>query len=120
MANLKESLANIMELDGAVACSIVDCESGMLLGQDGGGGIDLELAAAGNAEVVKVKLKTMESLGIKGGIEDILITLDKQYHILRPMIAQKGLFIYVVLNKSKSNLALARRRIVDVESEIKV
>ncbi|MCF6289174.1 MAG: hypothetical protein L3J53_08080 [Proteobacteria bacterium] len=119
MSNLKESLATIMEIDGALACSVVDYESGMSLGEDGGG-LDLELAAAGNSEVVKAKLKTMASLGVKGALEDILITLEKQYHIIRPMVSQKGLFIYVVLNKSKSNLALARRKIINVESEMTV
>ncbi len=119
MSNLKESLAEIMEIDGALACSVVDYESGMSLGEDGGG-IDLELAAAGNSEVVKAKLKTMKSLGVKGNIEDILITLETQYHVIRPMPTQVGLFIYVVLNKAKSNLALARRKIINIESEMKV
>ena len=119
MSNMKDSLSKLMELDGTLAAAIVDFESGMLL-EKSGGGVDLELAAAGNSQVVKAKIKTMNSLGIQGGIEDILITLDKQYHIIRPMVTHKGLFIYVVLDKSKSSLALARRKILDVEMEIQV
>lgn len=119
MANITENLKKLMEIDGAVGVSLVDSNSGMVLGS-AGGGVDMELAAAGNSEVVKAKMKTMKSLGIKGNIEDILITLEDQYHIIRPMITQKGLFLYVVLDKAKSNLALARRNVQNVEESLVV
>ncbi len=114
MANIKQSMDELMRIDGAMCAALVDYNSGMILGQDGSG-VDLELAAAGNTEVVRAKLKTMSSLGLDGHIEDILITLAKQYHILRPSIHHEGLFIYLVLEKSRSNLALARRKVQDVE-----
>lgn len=117
MSNVKECMSELMGIDGAMATAIVDYESGMVLGQDGSG-IDLDLAAAGNSEVVKAKMKTMKSLGIDGDIEDILITLPEQFHIIRPAAQHGGLFIYMVLNKSQSNLAMARRKVMDVEGKI--
>ena len=117
MANINESLAKLLETDGAACAAIVDANSGMLLGK-AGSGVDLELAAAGNTEVVRAKLKTMKSLGLNDTIEDILITLGKQYHIIRPVASKPGLFVYLVLDKSKSNLALARRNVQDVESSL--
>lgn len=119
MADIKTSLAELLKIDGAKCVSLVDSSSGMVLGEDGSG-VDMELAAAGNSEVVKAKMKTMKSLNLKGEIEDILITLDDQYHIIRPMVAQKGLFLYLVLMKDKANLALARRKVQNVEEEMKV
>jgi hypothetical protein len=106
MSNIESVQQGLMEIDGALGCAIVDYTTGMLLGS-AGAGVDLELAAAGNSEVVKAKLKTMESLGIKGGIEDILITLDDQLHIIRPSLTNEGLFLYLVLDKKQSNLAIA-------------
>ena len=117
MANLNESLEKLLEGDGAQCAAIVDSNSGMLLGK-AGSGVDLELAAAGNTEVVRAKLKTMKSLNLDDTIEDILITLGKQYHIIRPVVSKPGLFIYVVLDKSRANLALARRNVQDVEGTL--
>ena len=119
MANLNESLQDLMTLEGAQCGAVVDYNSGMLLGSIGSG-VDLELAAAGNTEVVRAKMKTMKSLGLNDTIEDILITLGKQYHILRPAEKINGIFIYYVLDSSRANLALARRKIADVESKMEM
>lgn len=119
MANIDSSLDGLMAIDGAMGTALVDYESGMVLGTQGAG-VDLELAAAGNTEVVKAKMKTMASLGIEGEIEDILITLDDQMHIIRPTHSIKGLFIYLVLDKSKANLALARRKTQQIEDALEI
>src|SRR5690606_17463432 len=117
MSTIKEVMNGLMEIDGALGCAVVDYSSGMLLGS-AGSGVDLELAAAGNSEVVRAKMKTMKSLGIEGGIEDILITLDSQLHIIRPSSSNDGLFIYLVLDKRQANLALARRKTADLEQTL--
>ena len=117
MATIKQSLDDIMTVDGAMCASVVDSNSGMMLGSVGSG-IDMELAAAGNTEVVRAKLKTMRSLGLNDVIEDMLITLGRQYHIIRPMSRKEGVFIYFVLDKSKANLALARRQAAEVEKDL--
>ena len=117
MATIKQTMEELMTLDGAMCAALVDSSSGMILGQIGSG-VDLEVAAAGNTEVMRAKMKTMRSLGLNDVIEDILITLGKQYHLIRPMGRNEGLFIYAVLEKSKSNLALARRKVLDVEKDL--
>lgn len=115
MANIQDSLAEVMTVDGAMCSALVDANSGMMLGSVGSG-VDLDVAAAGNTEVVRAKMKTMSLLKLNDNIEDILITLGKQYHIIRPLAKKQGLFLYVVLDKNKSNLALARRKVLDIET----
>ncbi len=117
MANIKQTLDELLELDGALCAAVVDSTSGMMLGS-AGSGVDLEVAAAGNTEVVRAKIKTMKALGLNDVIEDILITLGKQYHIVRPSARKEGTFIYLVLDKARSNLAMARRKVQDVEKEM--
>ncbi|HET9625623.1 MAG TPA: hypothetical protein VFP84_29855 [Kofleriaceae bacterium] len=102
------------------AC-IVDSNSGMMLGSVGGGAqINLELAAAGNTEVVRAKRKTMKSLALNDQIEDILITLGRQYHLLRPLATNDALFIYLALDRGRANLALARHHLTQAEKDLQV
>ena len=61
----------------------------------------------------------LHKIAYRLSIDDILITLGEQYHLLRPVSKQEGLCLYFVLDKSKSNLALARRALVEVEKLIK-
>lgn len=118
MSNLKESLEKLSAVDGFIGACVVDANSGMMLGAHGGGPINLEVAAAGNTEVVRSKLKTMKALGLNDSIEDILITLGKQYHLIRPLAKREGLFVYLVLDKAKANLALGRHNLSTVEGEL--
>ena len=116
-SNIDSSLNDLMSIGGALGACIVDYTSGMSLGATDGG-VDLDMAVAGNSEVVKAKMKTMKTLGIEGEIEDILITLDEQFHVIRPAAQHKGLFIYLVLDKNGGNLALARRTVQTVEQSL--
>jgi hypothetical protein len=110
-----------MELDGILGASIVDSNSGMMLATAGGGPmLNLELAAAGNTEVVRAKRKTVKSLGLPEAIDDILITLTRQYHLIRPLASNDALFIYVALDRSKANLALARHTVAAAEKDLTV
>jgi len=122
MANLTNSLATIMQLPGAIGVAIVDLESGMSLGQAGGGTLNLEVAAAGNTEVVRAKMRTMADLGLNEEIDDILITLGTQYHVIRPLRTKgsAGLFVYVALDKSRANLAMSRHKITEVSSTLTI
>nr|HEX4317243.1 hypothetical protein [Kofleriaceae bacterium] len=96
----------------------MDSNSGMMLGASGGGVVSLEIAAAGNTEVVRSKRKTMKALNLGDHIEDMLITLGKQYHVIRPVSSNDALFIYLVLDKSRSNLAMARYQLSAIEKEL--
>ena len=116
---LEVSLKEAMQIQGALGVCLVDYDSGMTLGQLGGtdAGIDLEVAAAGNTEVVRAKQQTMKSLGLDDKIEDILISLGTQYHLIRLVTSPtgQGLFFYIALDKEKSNLAMARRQLQTIE-----
>jgi hypothetical protein len=110
-------------IEGALGVALVDYTSGMALGTLGGGkDLDLNVAAAGNTDVVRAKVRTMEHLGLKSKIEDVLITLSSQYHLIRPLTGRdgNGLFLYLVLNKTTSNLAMARHQLARIEAELEV
>lgn len=120
MANVKETLVKVMEIDGALGCCIVDSNSGMMLGSAGGDAVNLEVAAAGNTEVVRAKRKTMAALGLNDQIDDMLITLGRQYHIIRPLSTNDALFFYLVLDKTRGNLAMARHQLTALERALTI
>ncbi|MCX5078510.1 hypothetical protein OG321_39435 [Streptomyces sp. NBC_00424] len=120
--NVETALKEAMAIDGALGVALVDYESGMPLGMIGGGrDLDLEVAAAGNTNVVRAKASTLARLDIEDSVEDILITLSKQYHLIRLLSSNLGsLFLYLALDRSRSNLAMARHTLRRIETELKV
>ncbi|MEU6548699.1 hypothetical protein ABZ915_00210 [Streptomyces sp. NPDC046915] len=124
MASVEVSLKEMMTaVEGALGAAVVDYTSGMALGTLGGDkDLDLTIAAAGNTDVIRAKVRTMEELGLKSRIEDILITLEKQYHLIRLITGRSGngLFLYLVLDKELSNLAMARHQLKRVEEQLEV
>ncbi len=110
-------------IDGALGAALVDYDSGMALGTIGGGkDLDLAVAAAGNTDVVRAKVRTMDMLGLQDEIEDILITLGGQYHLIRLLKGRgsKGFFLYLALDRGRANLAMARHQLKKIESELEV
>jgi hypothetical protein len=124
LMNIDVALKEAMSISGAVGVALVDYDSGMSLGSSGGGEwLNLEIAAAGNTEVVRSKLRVMQSLGLNDSIEDILITLHRQYHLIRLMggvKARGSLFLYLVLERDVANLALARHQLKRIEADLQV
>ena len=118
MADINTSLEKALTITGCLGVALVDFESGLCLGVAGNAGFDLELAAAGNAEVVRAKKSIRDKLGLTDKIEDILITLSNQYHLIR--MVGTNVFIYCALDRRKSNLALARNELARIEKSLDV
>ncbi|MEZ2121873.1 MULTISPECIES: hypothetical protein [unclassified Corynebacterium] len=116
--DLNNLIANISsDLDGFIGASIVDLDTGMSLASASKmANFDLDVASAYNSEMVKAKYKTIKALGLKSGLEDMLLTLDDQLHLIRMLDDQS--FIYVAVDRESSNLALLRtsvkRRVAEI------
>jgi hypothetical protein len=124
MATLDIALKEALMIEGAIGAALVDWGSGLALGTAGGSReLDLATAAAGNTDVVRAKLRTMEMLNLTDeSIEDILITLSGQYHVIRPLTGRSGtgLFLYLALDRKRANLAMARRQLLLIEQKLEV
>ncbi len=105
-------------IEGILGACIVDINSGMALMKRELESIELEEFARGGAEMVREKVKVIRTLGLKDKIEDILMTLGGQYHLIR-MIGNTGkLMLYIVLNREDGNLAMARHQLKVFEKAI--
>jgi hypothetical protein len=124
MGNMDSVLKDAMAIEGALGVALVDYTSGMALGTIGNTAeLDLNVAAAGNTEVVRAKMRTMEMLNLfNETIEDILITLTGQYHLIRPLSKRDsaGHFLYLALDRRRANLALARHQLRQIEDRLAI
>jgi len=118
MANVDGVIEKALTIGGAYAASVSDYDSGMALSsRSTRKGFDAELAGALNSEVVKAKLSAAKTLGLGNQIEDILISLTEQYHLIR-LVPSTSLFIYLALDREKANLAMARHALKSLETEL--
>ena len=99
----------IDSLPSLMAVAVVDIQSGMALASHSNvASLNPETAAAYNTEVVKQKQKAMSALKLQDEkIEDILMTLTNQMHLIK-LSADGKKFIYLVANSRDTNLAIAR------------
>jgi predicted regulator of Ras-like GTPase activity (Roadblock/LC7/MglB family) len=105
---LNEVLEKIsVDANGFIAASLVDLDSGMTLAiKASRTDFDLTAASAYNSELVKQKLKIMRTLGLTGTIEDMLITLTDQIHLVK--LVGPNTFLYMAVDRKQSNIALIR------------
>lgn len=105
LGSMLEALAD--DVSGFIGASIVDLESGMPLASiSRRPNFDLEVASAYNSEMVKGKNKTIRALGLNSKLEDMLLTLNDQLHLIKLM--SDTVFLYVAADRQSTNLALLR------------
>lgn len=103
-------LVEVMTIDGALAAAVAHWELDQSLGQiDLGGVVRRDAGVAGDCRVMRALMAMMTRLGLDGRVQDILITLEDQTHILWPLARHDGLFVYLAIDRARGNLALTRR-----------
>lgn len=99
------------DMAGFIAASVVDLESGMtLVAKSNRSDFDLAVASAYNSELVKQKLKIMKALGLKTTLEDMLLTLGDQIHLIR-IFPGGATFLYLAVDRANTNLAIVRNSV---------
>ncbi len=105
-----QAVQNILQaLPTLVAVAVVETETGMPLAHHSNlATFDAETAAAYNTEVIKQKLKAIQALKLNQVVQDILLTLTDQLHLLK-LSPTGDKFIYLAVNSKDTNLAQARQ-----------
>jgi len=105
--SLSDDLKDVITFDGAMSVAVVDGDTGMILGS-AGIAEDLELAAAGASVMLRARRATVRTLGLDDEVEDLLVTLSTQLQIIRPLAKNPKMFLYLIVDKERSSLAMAR------------
>lgn len=116
---LKSTLDLLRQVDGFIAASLVEIETGMTVESTRAGQeFDIEVAGAINTTVVQAKLRALEALQLADDLEDIVISMGAQYHLMRIAPGRPTHFLYMVLNRNLANLAMARLEMARVSDEL--
>jgi hypothetical protein len=95
------------EVPGFIAITLVDLETGMTLStKSTRADFDLNVAGAFNAELVKQKQMAMKALNLKSTLDDILLTLTDQLHMIKFVTSRT--FVYMAADRAQTNLAVMR------------
>ena len=113
---MQTSIAEASSIKGFIGACLVDSDSGLMLASEGGGKLDLELVAALNTEFVRTQQNAIDEFGLGEKIQDILVTLDRQVHLIRPLDSNRSVFVYLALDKDSSNLGMARLQLKKIEA----
>lgn len=115
------ALREACEIAGAIGAAVVDASSGLTLGDAGGSdSFSMELAAAVATDVVRAERKGMAALHLDDAIQDIMITLGRQYHLISFTGADHDVFVYLVLDREHANLGMARHTLSGIMRRLRV
>jgi hypothetical protein len=117
--SLEAVLETLLSFDGAMCVAVVDSESGMILGK-AGSGVAIDLAAAGASVILRARLASIKALGTDEKIDDLLIALTSQVQIIHPLPSNPSIFTYLIGDRSKSSLAMARYKAAEADLLIRL
>lgn len=118
---MSTDISELREINGFIGACLVDAESGLMLASESSDAkFDLEAAGAANTEVMRAKTEALNTLGLADTVEDILISLSSQYHLIRPLESNPMVFIYLAVDRKTANLGMARMKAKSVEGKLKI
>ncbi len=107
-------LAPVTEIDGFVLACLVDASTGMVLAsRQASDGMSLPTVAAGAADISHVLSLLGGQLAMDEGLEDVMVTFSRHFHVIYPVSPDPDarIVLLVILDRAKTNLAMARREI---------
>ena len=113
----RQALASLLKLDGLIGCALVDAATGLVLAHETRAehSIDMELAAAAAAQVLRAQRDSARSMGLTDPIDELITTAGARNILIRALQRHAELFIVALFEKHRTNLALARFQLLEVE-----
>ena len=119
-ARAKQALTDMLTLDGLLGCAVVDGTTGLVLARElrEDQPVDMDLAAAACAQVLRAHRLAARSMGLSENTEEVMTSAGARQQVLRTVSHYPELFLVVLLDKQRTNLALARFKLMEVERSL--
>ena len=116
----RQALSSLLKLDGLLGCALVDAASGLVLAHESRdpASLDMELAAASCAQVLGSHRNAARSMGLGDAIDEVITTAGSRHVLIRALQRHADLVLIAVLEKHRTNLALARFQLLEVERSL--
>jgi predicted regulator of Ras-like GTPase activity (Roadblock/LC7/MglB family) len=115
----RQALAGLLKLDGLLGCALVDGATGFVLAHEARDDqLDMELAAAAAAQVLRAHRESARSMGLPDSVDEVITTAGARHVLIRALQRHADLFIVALLEKHRTNLALARFQLLEVERSL--
>ena len=116
----RQALASLLKLDGLLGCALVDAASGLVLAHEtrDDQALDMELAAASCAQVLSGHRDAARKMGLVDPIEEVITTAGARHVLIRALQRHPDLVLVALLEKHRTNLALARFQLLEVERSL--
>jgi predicted regulator of Ras-like GTPase activity (Roadblock/LC7/MglB family) len=116
----RQALASLLKLDGLLGCALVEAASGLVLAHEtrDPDSLDMELAAASCAQVLAAHRNAALTMGLGDPIDEVITTAGSRHVLIRALQRHADLVLVALLEKHRTNLALARFQLLEVERSL--
>ena len=116
----RQALSALLKLDGLLGCALVDASSGSVLAHEARDDqpLDMELAAAAAAQMLRSHREAAHSMGLIDAVDEVIVTAGARHVLIRAMQRHADMFIVALLEKHRTNLALARFQLLEVDRSL--
>jgi hypothetical protein len=111
-------LSKASEIAGFLGACLFDGDTGLMLTSQGGGGVDLEAAAMLGNEALKAQVALGEGLRLGDSVDEVVTIFGQRIHLVRPLNNVPGTYLFVMLDRSKAKLGMARLQVRALEQSL--
>ena len=113
----RQALIGMLALEGLLGCAVVDSTTGLVLARESRDdrSVDMNVAAAACAQVLRAHRQAARSMGMPEQIDEVMTTAGPRQQVMRTLSRYPELFLVALLDKHRTNLALVRFQLMDIE-----
>ena len=112
-----QALSGLLALDGMIGCAVVDSTTGLVLAREmrESPSVDMDMVAAACAQMLRAQRHAVRSMGLGEQVDEVTISAGARQQVMRSLSRHPELFMVALLDKHRTNLALVRYRLMEVE-----
>jgi predicted regulator of Ras-like GTPase activity (Roadblock/LC7/MglB family) len=115
----RNSLTELATIEGLLCCGIADWNNGVVVAREQrDDAVDIDRTAAACAQVLRAHRLAARNMGLPDALEEVTVGTGTRHQLMRTVSRHPELFLFVLLNRQRTNLSLARFKLMEVEKSL--